>query len=274
MTISTEEQAARTAQPGASRAASGSRPEGASDARDASARVQQMFSHIAPRYDFLNHLLSFGLDTVWRRSTAGRFRKILERTNAQVLDICCGTGDLAFALERVRAFAERKCGKAGPPVVASDFVEPMLVRAREKAKGANAKVTFAAADALRLPFVDASFDLLTTAFGFRNLASYEDGLREMARVLKPGGAVGILEFSEPTTGVMSGIFRFYFRHVLPKVGGAVSGNSEAYAYLPNSVAKFPSSSELAALMEKCGFADVTVASWNFGSVLLHSARKI
>ena len=267
MTISTEAQAERPASAG------GSRPEGVSDAREAAARVQQMFTGIAPRYDFLNHLLSFGLDTVWRRRTARRFRKILERADARVLDICCGTGDLAFALERVRAYAERRCGKAGAPVVGSDFVEPMLVRAREKAAATKARATFAAADALRLPFGDASFDLLTTAFGFRNLASYEEGLREMARVLKSGGAVGILEFSEPT-GLMAGIFRFYFRHILPRIGGAISGNSEAYAYLPNSVAKFPSAGELAALMERSGFRDVSIASWNFGSVLLHSARRM
>jgi demethylmenaquinone methyltransferase/2-methoxy-6-polyprenyl-1,4-benzoquinol methylase len=256
-----------------SSAAAGSRPEGVNDAREASARVQSMFAKIAPRYDFLNHLLSFGMDTMWRWRTARKFRKILERTDARIVDICCGTGDLAFALERVRALAERRCGKVGPPIVASDFVEPMLVRAREKAGASNAKVKFAAADALRLPLADASFDLLTAAFGFRNLANYEEGLREIARVLKPGGAVGILEFSEPTTGVMSGLFRFYFRRVLPKIGGAISGNSEAYTYLPSSVSKFPSAAELAALMEKCGFSDVNIASWNFGSVLLHSARR-
>jgi demethylmenaquinone methyltransferase/2-methoxy-6-polyprenyl-1,4-benzoquinol methylase len=150
----------------------------------------------------------------------------------------------------------------------------MLVRAREKAGAAGASAVFAAADALHLPFADASVDLVTTAFGFRNLASYEDGLREIARVLKQGGEVGILEFSEPTTGLMAGIFRFYFRRVLPRIGGAISGNSEAYAYLPNSVARFPSPRELAVLMEKNGFGDVEIASWNFGSVLLHSARRL
>ena len=159
-------------------------------------------------------------------------------------------------------------------MVGSDFVEPMLVRAREKAAAAKAEAEFAAADALRLPFADASFDLVTTAFGFRNLASYEEGLREIARVLKPGGQVGILEFSEPSTGLMAGVFRFYFRRILPRIGGAISGNSEAYAYLPNSVARFPSPAELAALMEKSGFGGVQIASWNFGSVLLHSARRI
>jgi demethylmenaquinone methyltransferase/2-methoxy-6-polyprenyl-1,4-benzoquinol methylase len=271
MTISTEEPTAHVTRAG------GSRPEGTSDAREASTRVQEMFTRIAPRYDFLNHLLSFGLDHVWRWRTARRFREILARPEAQVLDICCGTGDLAFALARMRAAGMRRSGTRGTlgaPVTGSDFVEPMLIRAREKAMASKADAVFAAADALRLPFADASFDLVTTAFGFRNLASYEDGLREIARVLRPGGAVGILEFSEPTTGLLAGVFRFYFRRVLPKIGGAISGNSEAYAYLPNSVAKFPSANELAALMERNGFGDVKIASWNFGSVLLHSARRV
>ena len=120
---------------------------------------------------------------------------------------------------------------------------------------------------------DASFDLVTTAFGFRNFANYENGVREIARVLKPGGEVGILEFTEPRTGPLAAVFRFYFRHILPRIGGAISGNSEAYAYLPGSVAKFPSPPELAALMEKTGFRDVRFASWNFGSVILHSGRR-
>ncbi len=252
----------------------GTRPEGARDEREAAARVRQMFSRIAPRYDFLNHLLSFSLDHVWRWRTAKRFLPILGRADARILDICCGTGDLAFALDRARRSA------LGPPqaaqrspVVGSDFVEPMLERAREKAANGSRAAIFAAADALNLPFPDASFDLVTTAFGFRNLANYEHGLREIARVLKQGGEVGILEFTEPGSGPLAGIFRFYFRHILPRIGGAISGNSEAYAYLPGSVAKFPAPRELAALMEKTGFADVRIVSWNFGSVILHTARR-
>ncbi len=232
-----------------------------------------MFGHIAPRYDFLNHLLSFSLDRVWRWSTAKRFRHILARPEARVLDICCGTGDLSFALERMRRKALPKSQERPSPVIGSDFVEPMLTRAREKAQRGGSSTLFAAADALHLPFGNASFDLLTTAFGFRNLANYEEGLREIARVLKPGGEVGILEFTEPSSGPMAGVFRFYFQHILPRIGGAISGNSEAYKYLPGSVAKFPSPPALAALMEKVGFAGVRFASWNFGSVILHSARR-
>ncbi len=251
----------------------GTRPEGTRDEQEAAARVRDMFTRIAPRYDFLNHLLSFSLDKIWRRRTAKRFANVLRRPEARVLDVCCGTGDLAFALDRARSAALGSPQTAAAPVAGSDFAEPMLARAREKARHARSSAVFAAADALQLPFADSSFDLVTTAFGFRNLANYEDGLREFARVLRPGAELGILEFTEPGAGPLAGIFRFYFRHVLPRIGGAISGNKDAYAYLPNSVRKFPSPAELASLMEKSGFADVRVTRWNFGSVILHSARR-
>ncbi len=247
--------------------APGTRPEGARDEREAAARVRDMFTRIAPRYDFLNHLLSFSLDRIWRRRTAKRFLHILRRPDARVLDLCCGTGDLAFALDRARSSADRA------PILGTDFVEPMLVRAREKCRAGHRSAVFAAADSLHLPFPDASFDLVTTAFGFRNLANYEAGLREFARILKRGGELGILEFSEPGSGPLAGIFRFYFRQVLPRIGGAISDNSEAYAYLPNSVRKFPSPPELSTLMEKTGFDNVRISSWNFGTVILHTARR-
>lgn len=255
----------------------GTRPEGTRDEREAATHVRDMFGQIAPRYDFLNHLLSLSLDRVWRRRTARRFRHILRRTEVRAIDICCGTGDLAFALARERkralhANGARATGNA-IPVIGSDFVEPMLDRAREKACSAGHAAVFAAADALRLPFADASADLVTAAFGFRNLANYESGLREIARVLRPDGEVGILEFTEPGTGPLAAVFRFYFRRILPVVGGAISGNREAYRYLPGSVAKFPSSAELGKLMERCGFRDVGVSTWNFGSVALHTARR-
>jgi demethylmenaquinone methyltransferase / 2-methoxy-6-polyprenyl-1,4-benzoquinol methylase len=251
----------------------GTRPEGSHDEREASARVRDMFTRIAPRYDFLNHLLSFSIDRIWRRRTAQRFIEILRRPDARVLDLCCGTGDLAFALDRARSRAFEASQSHRSPLIGSDFVEPMLTRAREKACHANRSVVFAAADALHLPFPDASFDLVTTAFGFRNLANYEHGLREIARVLKKDGEVGILEFTEPASGPLAGLFRLYFKHILPRVGGAISGNAEAYKYLPGSVAKFPAPAELAALMERTGFTAVRIASWNFGSVTLHSARR-
>jgi demethylmenaquinone methyltransferase/2-methoxy-6-polyprenyl-1,4-benzoquinol methylase len=256
---------------------SGTRPKGTRDEREAAAQVREMFGQIAPRYDFLNHLLSLSLDRVWRRRTARRFTHILSRPEARAIDICCGTGDLAFALARERSRALQANGSrdavSARPVIGSDFVEPMLERARDKARAAEHDAVFAAADALRLPFADASADLVTTAFGFRNLANYEHGLREIARVLRPGGEVGILEFTEPGAGPLAEIFRFYFRRILPLVGGAISGNSEAYRYLPGSVAKFPSSDELAELMARCGFRDVQFTAWKFGSVALHTARR-
>jgi len=259
----------------------GTRPRGTADEREASAHVREMFGRIAPRYDFLNHLLSFSLDHVWRRRTAKRFRYILERPEARVLDVCCGTGDLTFALDRVRTVALGpiesgdlpSIGTRREPIVGSDFVEGMLVRAREKAAASHRDTFFAAADALSLPFADASFDLITTAFGFRNLANYEEGLREFARVLRPGGELGILEFTEPETGPMAGLFRFYFKSILPRIGGAISGDKEAYAYLPGSVSKFPSPFELRLLIAKAGFENIEITSWNFGSVVLHSARR-
>jgi len=292
----------------------GTRPEDSRDEREASARVREMFTRIVPRYDFLNHLLSFSIDRIWRRRTAQRFIEILRRPDARVLDLCCGTGDLAFALDRARSSvigsdaqsrqlpastaaaregslggrsfssdikSARLSGVSTPEaslnraaLVGSDFVEPMLTRAGEKARASHRSVVFTAADALHLPFPDESFDLVTTAFGFRNLANYEQGLREIARVLKQGGEVGILEFTESESGPMAGLFRFYFKHIMPRIGGAISGNSEAYEYLPGSVAKFPSPAELAALMEQTGFTAVRIASWNFGSVVLHSATRI
>jgi demethylmenaquinone methyltransferase / 2-methoxy-6-polyprenyl-1,4-benzoquinol methylase len=245
----------------------GTRPEGARNEREAAARVQQMFARITPRYDFLNHLLSFSLDRLWRSRTANRFAHILGRTDGRVLDLCCGTGDLAFALARKRG------RRAGAAILGADFVHPMLVRACAKARAASYAVAFSAADALELPFPDAAFDLVTSAFGFRNLANYETGMREIARVLKPGGEVGILEFSEPGSGPLAALFRFYFRQVLPRVGGAISGSREAYSYLPASVGKFPLAGELSALIELCGFKEVKFEAWNFGSVFLHRARR-
>ncbi len=252
--------------------APGSRPKGARSEREASAHVRKMFSKIAPRYDFLNHLLSLSLDRVWRKRAASKFQKVLRRTNARVLDLCCGTGDLTFAMERVRMKAWRDRGAYRIPMVGSDFAQPMLERAHEKGRQHHRAAVFVASDALRLPFPDACFDLVTTAFGFRNLANYENGLREIARVLKEDGQVGILEFSEPKGGPMAVMFRLYFRHILPNIGGIISGSKEAYRYLPGSVAKFPSRTELAEMMKRVGFVDVKIFSWNFGSVVLHSAR--
>jgi demethylmenaquinone methyltransferase/2-methoxy-6-polyprenyl-1,4-benzoquinol methylase len=231
-----------------------------------------MFTQIAPRYDFLNHLLSLELDRVWRARTARRLRAILQRRDARVLDLCCGTGDLSFALAR-----------SGPAqVTGADFSHAMLLRADTKSKArpqnhmgpASARVAFFEADALRLPFADASFDLVTTAFGFRNLANYEAGLREIWRVLKTGGTLAILEFTEPAPGLLGDLYRWYGRTVLPKIGGLLSGNPNAYKYLPASVARFLRPEELASLMTQNGYASVSHKLWTFGSVALHTGVKV
>lgn len=251
---------------------SGTTPPGARDEREAARFVREMFSRIAPSYDFLNHLLSFSLDRVWRRQTARHFVHILRRADARVLDLCCGTGDLAFAFERACRGELRDPAARTFPIVGCDFAQPMLERAQIKSSGRA--VVFVGADALKLPFADARFDLVATAFGFRNLTNYEAGLREIARVLKRGGELGILEFTTPSSGPMSAIFRLYFRWILPLVGGAISGSLKAYSYLPDSVSKFPSSAELTARMQKSGFADVRVSSRNFGTVVFHWAIRV
>jgi demethylmenaquinone methyltransferase / 2-methoxy-6-polyprenyl-1,4-benzoquinol methylase len=250
----------------------GTRPKGAMDERDAAVRVRRMFSQIAPRYDFLNHLLSFSLDRVWRRRTAAQFRRVLRRTESRVLDLCCGTGDLAFALNRVREEAIRDAGAHRFPIVGCDFAQPMIQRAQKKLGNRDHAASFMVADALQLPFADRTFDLVSSAFGFRNLANYEFGLREIARVLKPDGQLCILEFSEPV-GPAAGMYKFYFRRILPLIGSILSGTREPYFYLPGSVAKFPSPSMITGLMQKTGFREVRFESWNFRSVVLHTGKR-
>jgi demethylmenaquinone methyltransferase/2-methoxy-6-polyprenyl-1,4-benzoquinol methylase len=239
----------------------GTQPEGARNEQEASQRVREMFTRIAPRYDLLNHLLSAQMDRVWRARVAKEFKQVLERPDARALDLCCGTGDLAFSLGR----------HAKGRIIGADFSHTMLVRARRK--NASACFTFLEADALRLPFADESFDLITMAFGFRNLANYEDGLREMFRLLKRNGTLGILEFAEPPPGVLGDLYRFYTQKVLPKVGGLISGDAAAYEYLPRSVARFFRPDELAALMTRVGYAPVRYHLMTLGSVALHIAIR-
>ncbi len=242
----------------------GTRPEGAANEADASRKVREMFTQIAPRYDLLNHLLSLQLDRVWRARTARKLKPVLNRPDAVVLDLCCGTGDLAFAMSRK--------GKAR--IIGADFAHTMLVRANAKAATeVNGRVSFLESDALQLPFADESFDLVTAAFGFRNFANYEAGLKEMQRVLKPGGTIAILEFTEPPAGLFGDFYRWYFRKILPKVGGAISGDAAAYKYLPSSVARFFRPDELCELMRGVGLQNVEAAVWTGGTVALHTGLK-
>jgi demethylmenaquinone methyltransferase/2-methoxy-6-polyprenyl-1,4-benzoquinol methylase len=234
----------------------GTTPHGAATEDQAAAYVRDMFGRIAPRYDLLNHLLSFNIDRHWRARTVHLVKDVLRRPDARAVDLCCGTGDLTLALQR-----------GGPATVfGSDFCHPMLTAARKKSQGIG---RWFEADALRLPVSDGSFDLVTTAFGFRNLANYEDGLVEMRRILRPGGVAAILEFSQPTNPAFAAFYGWYSKHLLPRIGGALSGSPEAYAYLPESVRKFPGVEQLAAQMRAAGFREVRYERMTFGTVALH-----
>jgi demethylmenaquinone methyltransferase/2-methoxy-6-polyprenyl-1,4-benzoquinol methylase len=244
----------------------GTRPGDAASEADASRKVREMFTKIAPRYDLLNHLLSLQMDRMWRARTVRILRPILERPNAGILDLCCGTGDLSFALQR------KTKGRLG----GADFAHTMLERAKEKdaaEAGDGRRIPFVESDALQLPFADHSFDLVTTAFGFRNLANYEAGLREIFRVLKANGTAAILEFTEPKPGWFGDLYRWYFRAVLPRLGGLISGDRAAYSYLPSSVAKFLRPEELTELMGRNGFEKVEAQVWTGGAVALHTGVK-
>jgi demethylmenaquinone methyltransferase/2-methoxy-6-polyprenyl-1,4-benzoquinol methylase len=257
------ERAAKRREPG-----TGTRPEGAANEADASRKVREMFTQIAPRYDLLNHVLSLEMDRLWRARTAKLLQPILDRADARILDLCCGTGDLAFALSR----------RAKGRVWGADFAHSMLVRARAKAieesAGNNTRtIPFVESDALRLPFQDESFDLVTAAFGFRNLANYQAGLIEIRRVLRPGGTIAILEFTEPGAGWFGNLYRWYFRSVLPRLGGLISGDKAAYRYLPKSVARFFQPEEFTELIAKNGFQGIAARVWTGGTVALHTGRK-
>ena len=241
----------------------GSRPIGTASTAEASAAVQRMFDDIAPRYDRLNHILSFGMDRVWWYRASRRFDAVLKRPESRVLDLCCGTADMTAALLRRRPAA------GAVPMIAIDFSHEMIERGRQKLAGRP--VEFIEADALALPLADASQDLVTSAFGFRNLADYTAGLREIRRVLQPGGSIGILDFSEPP-GLLGRAYRLYFRHVLPRVGGLISGSGASYRYLPASVERFPAPAVFLSMMREAGFAEVRWQPYLFGVAGLWSGR--
>jgi demethylmenaquinone methyltransferase / 2-methoxy-6-polyprenyl-1,4-benzoquinol methylase len=236
--------------------APGARPSNEATESAAAQHVRDIFNSIAPSYDLLNHLLSMGLDRRWWKRSARSFRSILARPEARVLDICCGTGDMTSAL-----LAERPAN--GEPVTGLDFSAEMLTRARAKYASANA--VWVEGDAMHLPWPDNSFDLVTSAFGFRNLTNYAEGLAEIRRVLRPGGRIGILECNQPD-GLSGALYNLYFRRILPIVGGMISGDRAAYRYLPASVERFPRSPQMLALMAEAGFTD---CAWD--GYLLHAA---
>ena len=235
---------------------SGATPRGATSEQEAAAWVREMFGRVAPRYDLLNHVLSFNIDKYWRRQTVRRLQPVLDRPDAFVLDLCCGTGDLMLALRK----------SARSRVLGSDFCHPMLTAALRKAGPGAALFE---ADALRLPVGDKSLDAITVAFGFRNLANYESGLTELRRALKPGGVAAILEFSTPPNATLNAVYGWYSNNIRPRVGGLLSGASDAYTYLPDSVRKFPNADGLAAKMREAGFRNIRYERMTLGIVALH-----
>jgi demethylmenaquinone methyltransferase/2-methoxy-6-polyprenyl-1,4-benzoquinol methylase len=271
----------------------GARPTGTTTDQDAAANVQQMFDTIAPKYDLLNHVLSVGIDRWWWSRAARTFRAILQRPEAVALDLCCGTGDMTLALLKHRpnpknikavilseAKNPRISHEAPPtptgsqaqpaPILAVDFSHQMLSRGAEKFAPHN--IIPIEADALHLPLADNSIDLVTSAFGFRNLSNYEAGLAELHRILRPGGQIGILDFNQPT-GLTGALYNLYFKQILPRFGGLISGDPAAYTYLPDSVARFPNPSRMIELIADAGFTNATWTSYTFGTAGLYRATK-
>lgn len=242
--------------------ASGTTPEGAQTEQEASRWVRAMFGRVAHRYDLANHLLSANIDKYWRSHAVAKVRDILRRPGARVMDLACGTGDLLIALER----------EAGRKLIGSDFCHPMLTGAAAKLRKGSLGSSLVEADGLALPVADASLDLITIAFGFRNFANYRAGLLEMRRALRPGGAAAILEFSQPPNAAFAALYNWYSRKILPLIGGAISGAPEAYKYLPESVGKFPDGEALASMMREAGFDRVEWEHLTFGIVALHIGR--
>jgi demethylmenaquinone methyltransferase/2-methoxy-6-polyprenyl-1,4-benzoquinol methylase len=236
--------------------------EAASGSRDKSRYVRAMFSDIAPRYDLLNHLLSFNIDRVWRRR-ALRALGWERNPTGLYLDLCAGTLDVATELARQPGFAGR--------VVGADFALPMLRLGARKIEGRP--VHPVAADALKLPMRDGSCAAAIVAFGIRNVAGLDDGLREVARVLSPGGSFVILDFTTPRNAIVRWGYHMYFHQVLPRIGGLLSGNRGAYRYLPESVAHFPGTTQLADRMRAAGFRDVRWQSLTLGVAAIHVGMR-
>jgi demethylmenaquinone methyltransferase/2-methoxy-6-polyprenyl-1,4-benzoquinol methylase len=224
-------------------------------------QVRTLFSEIAPRYDLLNHVLSMNIDQSWRRRAICMLRW-QERETGRYLDACAGTFDLSLELARQDGFRGS--------VIATDFALPMLVQGRRKL---GPSVTPICGDTLRLPFAKACFDGATVGFGVRNLSDLRAGLSALARVLRPGARLVILEFTDPPNRVLRGLYNFYFHRILPVVGRVVSGHPWAYSYLPESVKEFPSPTELAGLLAESGFKKVEWLLVTGGIAVIHVAVR-
>lgn len=225
--------------------------------------VHEMFSGIAGKYDFLNHFLSLNIDKRWRRKVVSRLSSEISNPDSLILDVACGTGDLTLELSRA--------GEAN--VMGTDFCRPMLSIAHGKSLPLSKCPPFIEADGLRLSFEDETFDAVTIAFGLRNFSNWREGVIELSRVLKPGGKLVILEFSSPSVPGLRQLFNFYFRTILPRIGGAVSGSRGAYEYLPDSVSRFPDQRGLAELMASVGLSDVSYENLTGGIAAIHIGTK-
>ncbi len=225
--------------------------------------VREMFSRISPKYDFLNHFLSGNIDKRWRKLVTKKLQNILDDKNALVLDVACGTGDLALEMQ--------KAAKA--KVIGTDFCRPMLAIAKEKNAPENQTIPYLEADGMNLSFAADTFDAVTIAFGLRNFSNWQDGLKELHRITKPGGKLVILEFSAPVVPGFRQAFQFYFTRILPKIGGVVSGSRGAYEYLSESVARFPDQKGLVKMMVETGFADVEYKNLTGGIAAIHLGVK-
>ena len=230
-----------------------------------SARVRDMFGQIAGRYDFLNRVLSLGIDRSWRRRTV---RRVPPVGDAPILDVCTGTADLALAYWRA--------SQGQTPIVGTDFSRPMLAIGREKCRraGASGQITLLEGDMLGLPFPDDTFQIVCVAFGLRNVSDTDAGLREMVRVCRPGGRVAVLEFSTPSVWPLGVVYGWYFQRVLPRIGQALARNTRAaYNYLPQSVGRFPQGEALAERMRAAGLRDVQFHPFTFGIATLYVGIK-
>lgn len=223
--------------------------------------MRRMFSEIAPRYDFLNHALSLNIDKRWRRFVIKKVEQQLRRPGAVALDLCCGTADLSLELGAIA------------PTVGVDFCRPMLEIGRGKVQTARLPIDLVEGDALQVPIRDGSVDVVTVAFGLRNLDSVERGLKEMHRLLRPGGRAAVLEFSRPQIPIFCQLFQFYFTRILPRIGNVISGSAFAYQYLPDSVKRFPDQKALASMMQSFGFSDVRYYNLFGGVAALHLGDK-
>lgn len=225
--------------------------------------VREMFSGIAGKYDFLNHFLSVNVDKRWRRLVRKKLETILANKSAVVLDVACGTGDLAVELQM----------NAEAKIIGTDFCRPMLSIAFDKNAKNNTEIPYIEADGMNLSFADNSFDAVTIAFGLRNFSNWQDGLKEFHRILKKDGKLVVLEFSTPIVPGFKQIFNLYFTQVLPRIGGAVSGSRGAYEYLPDSVSRFPDQKGLVKMFEETGFTDVEFQNLTGGIAAIHSGIK-